>query len=85
MSFLRRYREEVTNQKGLTFQFFFEPFLKRLTITCVNSPGLAFRSYVEEVVEPLGLEEVDDVLMGITYKCSSYERFQEIKASVQKS
>lgn len=85
MKILKKYKQEVTNKAGLTFKLQFNPILKRLTVSCLNPPGLSFRSYVEEVMESTGIEEVDDVLMGIVYKCQSYEHFQKIKEKVQKS
>lgn len=85
MKILKKYREEVINQAGLTFKFNFNPISKRLTVTCSNPPSLSYIHSVEEVMKPWKFEEIDDVLTGIIYKCPSYERFLEIIESVRKS
>lgn len=82
---MKKYKKEVTNKNGLKFQLNFKPISRRLVVTCLNPPGLSFLYSVEEVMNPLGVEEVEDVLTGVIYKCPSYERFQEIAENVRKS
>ena len=82
---MKKYKKEVTNKNGLKFQLNFKPISKRLVVTCLNPPGLSFLYSVEEVMKPFKLEEVEDVLTGVIYKCPSYERFQEIAENVRKS
>ena len=85
MKLCKKYKQKVTNTKGLNFELDFKPISKRLEVRCMDAPGLSFRYSVEEVMKPLGMKEVDDLLMGITYKCQSYNHFKEIVEKVRKS
>lgn len=85
MRLFKKYKQKVTNTKGLIFELDFKPISKRLEVQCINAPSLSFIHSVEEVMKPLGFKEVDDSLMGIVYKCQSYNHFKEIVEKVRKS
>lgn len=85
MKLLKKYKEKVTNTKGLTFELNFKPISKRLAVCCLNAPGLSFRWPVEEVMKPFEIKEVEDLVTGIAYECSSYDDFKEIAESIRKS
>lgn len=85
MKRFKKYKEKVTNTKGFVFELEFKPISKRLEVQCINAPSLSYRHPVEEVMKPLGIKEVDDLLTGIAYKCQSYNHFKEIVEKVQKS
>lgn len=79
---MKKCKREITNSKGLTFFFHFKPLTKSLEISCENASGLGFVSEVERIVAPLNLEVKEYLLMGIDYKCSSYEHFEEVAEAV---
>ena len=85
MKLLKKYKEKVTNTKGLTFELNFKPISKRLAVCCLNAPGLSFRWPVEEVMGSFKTEEVDDFITGIVYKCNSYKEFKEIAENIRKN
>ncbi len=75
---MKKCKKEITNSQGLKFSFHFRPLLHTLEIRCENASGLGFVSAVEKVTKTLNLEVGEYALMGIIYKCSSYQRFEEV-------
>ena len=80
---MKKCKGEITNSEGLKFSFHFRPLVKRLEISCENAAGLGFVNEVERVMAPLNLEVEEYLLMGIDYKCSSYEHFEKILGAIE--
>lgn len=86
MKIFKRYKQEVNNKAGLTFELEFKQISKRLTVRCLNPPEISFRySIVEEVMNPLKIKKIDNVIVGIVYKCHSLECFQQIIKKIQEN